>query len=134
MIKQAYDTIPPPAGLDPSIRTKQRMSLLRLIRKVPVWQRCPFLRTRKDIWSWNVGRDLLGMFSHLELKGQVHMVPVFHGLYWLKVTMSSRSRGLIGSCDTRKAKQTAWMQRVPHVPFSLDKQKLFRKHKQDRQR
>jgi len=31
---------------------------VRLIRKVPAWQHFLFRPIRRDIWSWNVGRDM----------------------------------------------------------------------------
>ena len=31
---------------------------VRLIRKAPAWQHFLFRPIRRDIWSWNVGRDM----------------------------------------------------------------------------
>jgi hypothetical protein len=57
------------------------------------------------------------------------MVRAFLGLCWLKATMSLRSHGQIDICDTHKAKQTAWMQKALHDPFSLGRQQHDLKHK-----
>ena len=41
----------------------------QLIYKANVWLHVPSQRTRRDIWNWNVGRNLLATSTHFSIEG-----------------------------------------------------------------